>query len=132
MQAAVAMPLSAIAISAPFPTALIVGQSELMPLTPLRLVLLAGAAVYLHGLWRFQHLLFAWMSAGCVLAAGMGSSVAAIVENMIFLNRQAATSLQTVVPRRDVHWGVLSIGLSFALLLVGWMISLKKLARMQR
>ena len=126
LRAEVALPMAAIVISAPFPSSLVWGPVDLAPMTPLRAVLLASALVYVHGLVRFRHVAFAWMSGACLLLAALGSSVGAILDNVMIFNRAALSVTRSVTPKRNVHWGVVSVVVSFVLLAVGTALSMKK------
>ena len=126
MRAELALPMAAIVISAPFPSALAIAPGQLAELTPLRLALLASALVYVHGWARFQQAVFAWMGTSCLLLAGLGSSVGAIIESVMIFNRAAADVGSALTPKRTVHWGVLSVAFSFVLLLAGLALSMKK------
>jgi hypothetical protein len=126
VQLQICLPLAAVAMSAAFPTHLEFGPTHLMPLTPLRLALVAAAVACLHGLCTGRQPIFAWMSLACLLTASMGSSAAAIVQNLIQVNRRAAEAVEAIAPRRALHWGVMSMMLSFALLALGWLVSLWK------
>jgi hypothetical protein len=126
MRAELALPMAAIVISAPFPGALVWGPAHLAPMTPLRLVLLASAMVYSHGMLRFRQTAFAWMSVACVLLASLGSSVGAMLDNIMIFNRSAISATKSVTPKRTVHWGVVSVVTSFMLLAVGMLLSMKK------
>ena len=126
MRAEVMLPMAAIVISAPFPTALVWGPEDVAPMTPLRLVLLASALVYVHGFVRFRQVAFAWMSGACLLLASLGSSVSAIIDNIMIFNRTAMGLTKSLAPRRTVHWGVVSVVVSFMLLAIGMVLSMKK------
>ena len=126
MRAELALPMAAIVISAPFPTALVWGPAHLAPMTPLRVVLLASAMVYSHGMLRFRQSAFAWLSVGCVLLASLGSSIGAMLDNVMIFNRTAMSVTKTVTPKRTAHWGVVSVVVSFMLLGVGMLLSVKK------
>jgi hypothetical protein len=131
MRAQVALPLGAIGISLAFPSALVMGPEHLAPLTPLRLVLLAAAAVYALGLAQFRQTCFGILSLFCLLLAALGSSVASIVENIMLFNRTVVTSTRSVVPKRTIHWGVVSVAFAFVLLGAGLVLSLKKRERIE-
>jgi hypothetical protein len=126
MRAEMALPMAAIVISAPFPTALVWGPEDVAPMTPLRLVLLAAALVYVHGFARFRQVAFAWLSGSCLLLASLGASVSAILDNIMIFNRTAMSLTKSLAPRRTVHWGVVSVGVAFMLLAGGMVLSMKK------
>jgi hypothetical protein len=126
MRAEVMLPMAAIVISAPFPTALVWGPEDVAPITPLRLVLFTSALVYVHGLVRFRQTAFAWMSGACLLLASLGSSVSAMLDNIMIFNRTAMSFTRSLAPRRTVHWGVVSVVVAFMLLAVGMVLSMKK------
>jgi hypothetical protein len=129
MRVEFALPLAAIGMSMSFPDELAFRATG-FELGPLRLILLGSALAYLHGLWLYRQIGFAWMSAGCLGAAALGSSVAVMVQNLVIINRAAADWIDAMTPRRPVHWGLLSVMSSFALLVIGLLLSLMKGARM--
>jgi hypothetical protein len=131
MRAELALPMAAIVISAPFPSALVWGPVDLAPMTPLRVVLLASAMVYSHGMLRFRQSAFAWLSVACLLLASLGSSVSAMLDNIMIFNRSAMSVTRSVTPKRTVHWGVVSVVVSFMLLAVGMLLSVKKAEQTQ-
>ncbi len=126
LRAELSLPFAAVMISAPFPSALVFGHVDFAPVTPLRLALLGASLVYLHGLARFRETTFAWLSGTCLLLAALGSSVAGMIENVMIFNRTVMTHTREFVPRRAVNWGVVSVVLAFALLVVGMALSMKK------
>jgi len=74
----------------------------------------------------FRQVAFAWLSGSCLLLASLGSSVSAILDNIMIFNRTAMSLTRSLAPRRSVHWGVVSVVVSFLLLAVGMVLSMKK------
>ena len=129
-----ALPFCAIALSAiKFPTDLIYPlggggsfANSLVMITPLRIVLVASALVYLDGLWLFRHAYFACGAAMCLAFAGLGYSVASINDNSLELGKSWVNAWIRRIPTTLFGWGFVSVIASFVLLAVGAAISMTR------
>jgi hypothetical protein len=95
-------------------------------LSPLRMTLFAAALVYLDALWRCRHLLLALAVLTCGGGVVLGYSVAGIKQNLLWLAREIAETVDRLVPRTLHEWGVVSIGAAFLLLALGAVVSLTR------
>ena len=120
------LPFVAVALSAiKFPTTLIFPAGPI-DISPLRMTSLVAALVYLDGLWQFRHAYFAWAGGICTMLACMGHSVPTITNNSVHMAKQGGTALDSMIPKTLAGWGMVSIGLSFVLLAIGAVISLRR------
>jgi hypothetical protein len=94
--------------------------------SPLRIALVVAAMVYLDGLWLHRHAYFAFGASLCLAAAGMGPTVPSINDNALHMARSSSDSLNRLVPKTLRQWGMVSIGASFVLLLLGAVVSLTR------
>lgn len=98
-----------------------------VPMTPLRLTLLAAAGVYFHGLLVHRHAYFAMAGSMCLMTAGIGHSPGAMVENTVSRGDRLLEWIWKLVPRTLTQWGIISVIASFILLALGLLLSLLKL-----
>jgi hypothetical protein len=92
--------------------------------SPLRIALLAAAAVYLDGLYLFRHAHFAWAVGLCLSAAGMGHSVGTINDNSLGMAKTSANAFDRLIPRTLFAWGFVSVVAAFVLLGLGALMSM--------
>ncbi|WP_428940243.1 hypothetical protein [Fontivita pretiosa] len=95
-----------------------------VPISPLRLTLLAAALVYLHGLLIHRHVYFGIAASMCLAAAGLGHSPARIIETIVATADRTGRGVGELLPRSLKNWGILSVVASFALLAIGTAVSL--------
>lgn len=110
-------PLVAVLLSAGFPAKLLFPVAMEILLSPLRLVLLAAAIVYLWSFWSCRRWPFLFASTSGVLLALAGYSFTTIVETVSHLGNH-------FVPRTTAEWCLLSIAGAFAFLFLGAAVSL--------
>jgi hypothetical protein len=119
------LPVLAMALSAKFPSALVFSVTH-VGFSPLRLAMLATMLVYLHGFVLHRHFIFAWAACALLGAAGIGMSVRQILDSLSLYGGQSFDTLKKLWPRTMTHWGFVSLAASFALLILGAMVSLRK------
>lgn len=97
-----------------------------MTMTPLRLALLVSAMVYFHGLLVHQHPYFAIAGILCSGAGWLGESPEMMTQNAANMSMNSAKRAWRFVPTTLSGWGMVSVGASFVLLLLGLLVSLLK------
>jgi hypothetical protein len=102
--------------------------------SPLRFVLLGGAALCLWLLWRDHRRMFAYVAAVCVLSAMLGPSVLAMWMRVQEIGHVTATTAWRLWPRTMLEWGVTAVGGSFVLLGAGagWTLMRERIAKRHR
>lgn len=126
MRAALALPLVAIGLaSIRFPQTMVVDIADLH-VSPLRLVLIAAALVFLDGFILFRTFHYLVAAGFCIASAGMGYSVATINDNTLAASRWSWESVKKLVPTTVREWGLASVGASFVLLFAGVFVSLAR------
>jgi hypothetical protein len=124
MRLGLVLPFVAVGLAAlKFPKSMVLDLGP-MNLSPLRLVLIAAAFVYLDGLLLYRTFHYAAAAIFCFASAGMGHDVTTINDNSIQASRWWWDSVKKLVPTTEREWGVASIAASFVLLLCGAMVSL--------
>jgi len=99
-----------------------------LSLSPLRLTLIASALLFLYFILLHDNLTFLWTAALCLCAALLGPSTGIMWQNLV----RVSTSSRRLIPRTTLQWGIASVGASFALLLIGALLSFKKNVDLQR
>jgi hypothetical protein len=123
------LPLLAIALTWGGSRELVTSLPFGFSLTPLRLVLLGAAAVYVVGLLRYRSLPFAIAVGTGVAAVPLGGTPGEVFRTLAWLAEQLLKQLDRLVPRTASDWGVLAIIASFVLLGVGLATSLARAKR---
>jgi hypothetical protein len=90
-----------------------------IPLSPLRLALVAAGLAYLEGHRLHRGRGFAWGAGLCLLAAASGHSVAAMADRAGWLWRAVTSGGRRVFPRTAEAWGVVAVVMAFVLLGLG-------------
>jgi hypothetical protein len=85
--------------------------------------------VYTLGFLLHRHILFAWAACMCFGAAGIGLSVRQILDNLTVGARQTYATSKQLWPTTMTGWGIVSMVASFALLVLGAIVSLRKPAQ---
>jgi hypothetical protein len=113
----------AIWLSTDFPRQLLFYVNDgKIALTPLRLILIASALIFIYLIWRHDNLFYLWTALLCLTAAALGPTTSLIWHNLISL----LTSSRRLIPRTTLAWGITSVAASFALLFLGGILSLRK------
>lgn len=97
-------------------------------ISPLRLTLVAIAALSIYFIWRHDSPGFLFAALLCLAAAMLGPTLPIIFNNLAAL----FTSTRRLVPRTTLQWGILSVSASFAMLALGAVLSLKKHSQLHR
>jgi hypothetical protein len=95
-------------------------------ITPLRLTALAAAVVNVHGLMVTRHLLFALTLGGLCVGAIFGPLWPIVTGGYRWIAELLTRLGRRLTPRTNAEWGMVAVGISFALLLLGMVISLWK------
>ena len=90
-----------------------------IPVSPLRLALLAAGLAYLEGYRLYRERGFAWGAGLCLLAAASGHTVAAMAARVGWLWRAVTSGGRRVFPRTAEAWGVVAVVMAFVLLGLG-------------
>ena len=122
----VAVALSAMAFRGKMPPAPMAWDVLGLPITPLRLALLAASVVYADGWLLHRHAYFAIASGLCFCGAGLGPSVRGMGNNTGDFVRFMFRKLGDLIPTRASQWGVISVVGAFVLLAMGAAVSLLK------
>jgi hypothetical protein len=96
-----------------------------LPISPLRSILIGSALMTMWLALRHRSLMAAQGSAGCLVLAGMGTNVMEIDLTAMRTLRWLVDSLRRLIPETAGQWGCVAIVLSFALLGIGAVVSLK-------
>ena len=125
------LPALAVVLSLSVPEELTVriGQAAGLTVSPLRLVLIAAAASYVHGMIRFGGVAYLAAGLGMFLAAVPGHSVATIWRNLAGAIQSSGRTVSDQMPRTATQWGIAALVAAFTLLGMGAMISLRKSRR---
>jgi hypothetical protein len=119
------LPIMAIVLAINFPSALLIKHGT-FGLSPLRITLLAAMLVYGHGFVLYRHALFAWAACLCFGWAGIGMSIDEMLSNVSLASKKTYSASQKLWPRTMTHWGIISVSMSFVLLAIGALVSLRK------
>ena len=126
MRVLVSLPALAMLLSAAYPAALEFQPGGLLIFSPLRIVLIASAFLYLHAMCAQRQPLFGAAFGACLITAGMGHSVPQIGMNVDSIAQFLADAFSSLMPQSTVHWGVVAVVVAFLLLLLGVLLSLLK------
>jgi hypothetical protein len=110
------------------PGSLIFSIKSGLDISPLRLTLLATAALFVYFIFHHDNLTYLWTAAICVCAAILGPTLPIMWQNLTAL----MTSSRRLVPKTTLQWGLTSIAASFLLLALGAIFSLKKYLALHR
>jgi hypothetical protein len=122
------LPLLAIVLAIPHRSSLVF-EFLGWDLTPLRMTLLACVLVYIHGVLLHRHPYFGVAGTICLCAAGLGHNPATMTHNVVTIGDRSASALWKLVPRTLAQWGLVSVGASFVLLVLGMLVSLRRPAQ---
>ena len=125
MKAHFVLPILALFLSGQFPSLLVFHLGPI-GLSPLRCTLAGAMLVYACGYLLHRHLVFAWAACMCFGVAGVGMSIQQIMDNLNLGAQQTYGLSKRLWPRTMTHWGIVSMVASFALLIVGALVSLRK------
>ena len=114
-----ALPAAAALLSINADADLTLSGPSAIPVSPLRLVLLAAGFAYLEGYRLHRGRGFAWGAGLCVLAAASGHTVAAMASTVGWLWRAVTSGGRKVFPRTAEAWGVVAVVMAFVLLGLG-------------
>jgi hypothetical protein len=126
-----ALPAAAILLSIAADADLTLSGPWAIPVSPLRLALLAAGFAYLEGYRLHRGRGFAWGAGLCLLAAASGHSVAAMASRVGLLWRAVTSGGRRVFPRTAEAWGVVAVVMAFVLLGLGAAASLVSGQRQQ-
>jgi len=114
-----ALPAAAVLLSIGADVDLTLSGPWAIPVSPLRLALLAAGFAYLEGYRLHRGRGFAWGAGLCLLGAASGHTVAAMAARVGWLWRAVASGGRRVVPRTAEAWGVVAVVMAFVLLGLG-------------
>jgi len=97
-----------------------------VPLSPMRLTLLAAAAVAIWCFLRHRRWAFAWVAGTSALISAMGHSPQSVRETLHTMDEFIVKIANAMIPTTPMGWGVMAIIASFVLLGVGAVVSLRK------
>lgn len=120
------LPAMAVFVSLGAPRELVVTGGGGLLLSPLRVTLLGAGLAYLLAFRVQRWSLFAWAAGLCLGGAWAGHSVAAMASSVTGLWRVLTSWPKRMVPRTTGEWGLCAIGLSFVLLALGAIVSLRR------
>jgi hypothetical protein len=95
-----------------------------VPLSPLRVTLVGAGLSYLLAFRIHRLRVFVWSACLCLGAAWAGHTLVAMVSSVTWLWRVLGSWPRRIAPRTTGEWGLLAVGLSFVLLIVGALQSL--------
>ena len=115
----------AVLISVPFPPELMVhiGSHDL---SPLRLTLSASAGVLAISFFHSWQLIAAQMAAAALMVAALGNSPGAMRQNSLAMAKATLAFLKRLIPETQMQWGIVAVVISFVMLGLGAMVSLRK------
>jgi len=114
-----ALPAAAVLLSINADADLMLSGPWAMPVSPLRLALLAAGFAYLEGYRLHRGRGFAWGAGVCLLAAASGHTVAAMAARVGWLWRAVTSGGRRIFPRTAEAWGVVAVVMAFVLLALG-------------
>ena len=114
-----ALPAAAVLLSIDADADLMLSGPWAIPVSPLRLALLAAGFAYLEGYRLHRGRGFAWGAGLCLLAAASGHTVTAMFARVGWLWRAVSSGGRRVVPRTAEAWGVVAVVMAFVLLGLG-------------
>jgi len=114
-----ALPAAAVFLSIDADADLTLSGAWAIPVSPLRLALLAAGFAYLEGYRLHRGRGFAWGAGLCLLAAASGHTVAAMASRVGWLWRAVTSGGRRVFPRTAEAWGVVAVVMAFVLLGLG-------------
>jgi hypothetical protein len=119
------LPIMAIVLAVNYPSALVLKAGS-FGVSPLRITLFAAMLVYGHGFVLYHHALFAWAACLCFGWAGIGMSIDEMMSNVSLASKKTYSVSQKLWPRTMSDWGIISVAMSFVLLAIGAIVSLRK------
>lgn len=93
-------------------------------LSPLRLMLLTSAAVYVYGVFVHRHALFVLAAMACLGISGVGHTPEAMARHTVASGNWVLSTLKRLIPQTLSQWGIISVISSFVLLGLGLLLSL--------
>ena len=119
------LPILAIFFALQSPHSLSFDASHI-PITPMRLTLLASGLVYFHGLFVHRRVRFIVAGTGCFTTLFLGSNPSDINENMTSAGEMTWNLFGRLLPSSTLVWGIISVSAAFVLLGIGTALSLLK------
>jgi hypothetical protein len=114
-----ALPAAAVLLSIGADVDLTLSGPWAIPVSPLRLALLAAGFAYLEGYRLHRGRGFAWGAGLCLLGAASGHTVAAMAGRVGWLWRAVTSGGRRIFPRTAEAWGVVAVVMAFVLLGLG-------------
>jgi hypothetical protein len=95
-------------------------------LSPMRLTLLAAAAVAIGSFLRHRRWAFACVATLCAATAAMGHTLGRVRESLHAMDESISKLANAMIPTTPMGWGVVAVIASFVFLAVGAVVSLRK------
>lgn len=122
------LPVVALLMSISFPNSMLF-DAAFHALSPWRCATLGMIAVYLHGFWAHGQMHFFISACLVFFAYTLGATSKLVLDNLLRAVSVGSDVASKTAPKSSTDWGVLAVIASFALLVIGAIVSLRKSSR---